>query len=309
MTMPAAGHSDHTVPATTMHQSRSHVPLLHSVPPSAIAQAKPGPPVQFSPDLNTHRVMLPTPPSHSHSTYGRPITSTVSESKQRDALLRSSMKDDDHDYDGAPLEEVGLNVLREYMTRLYPQIFAADGDSASLEAQGKDWCWSQAAATPSLLPNLKFHDLVFGQILGEGAFSTVKYARHITKGKAQSEWPEYGVKIIDAKKVVEFQYSLSVIREISVLQLLFHPGIARMIQAFQYHGSAYLVLEYASRGDLHSFLVKAGRELSTKHTLLRFIMGEIASAVNAIHEHGFVYNDLKPENILITELGHVKVWL
>lgn len=32
-----------------------------------------------------------------------------------------------------------------------------------------------------LLPTLKFHDLVFGQVLGEGAFSTVKYARHITK--------------------------------------------------------------------------------------------------------------------------------
>lgn len=292
---------------TTMNQP------LHAVPPSAIAQAKHGPPVTFPSELNTQRVMLPVPPPSSmHAGSHRAIASTVSESKQRDAaLLAARNEDDDHDYDNkddaAAAAAHGYALLRDYMVKLYPQIFANDGDSASLEAQGKDWCLTQAAATPSLLPNLKFHDLVFGQILGEGAFSTVKYARHITKGKAQSEWPEYAVKIIDAKKVVEFQYSLSVIREISVLQLLVHPGISRMIQAFQYHGSAYLILEYASRGDLHTYLLKAGRLLSTRHALLRFIVGEIASAVHVIHEHGFVYNDLKPENILITELGHVKV--
>ena len=49
------------------------------------------------------------------------------------------------------------------------------------EARAADWNAMQAAASPSLLPNLKFHDLVFGVVLGEGAFSTVKYARHITR--------------------------------------------------------------------------------------------------------------------------------
>lgn len=41
--------------------------------------------------------------------------------------------------------------------------------------------------------------------------------------------------------------------------------------------------------------------------LFRFIIGEITTAIQAVHEQGFCYNDLKPENILITELGHVKV--
>lgn len=299
-----------TSTANTMHQPHVNLPL-HTVPPSAIAQAKHGPPVTFPSELNTQRVMLPVPPpSNMHPGGRRAIASTVSESKQRDAALLAATRSEDADDDSGDKDDAaahGYALLQSYMQKLYPQIFANDGDSASLEAQGKDWCLTQAAATPSLLPNLKFHDLVFGQILGEGAFSTVKYARHITKGKAQSEWPEYAVKVIDAKKVVEFQYSLSVIREISVLQLLVHPGISRMIQAFQYHGSAYLILEYASRGDLHTYLLKAGRLLSTRHALLRFIIGEIASAVHVIHEHGFVYNDLKPENILITELGHVKV--
>ena len=49
------------------------------------------------------------------------------------------------------------------------------------QARLDDWQAIQAAASPTLLPNLKFHDLVFGVVLGEGAFSTVKYARRITR--------------------------------------------------------------------------------------------------------------------------------
>ena len=57
--------------------------------------------------------------------------------------------------------------------------------------------------SPILLPNLKFHDLVFGGELGKGAFSTVKYAKLIIKGQNQSTWPEYAVKVI---KIVFVHY-------------------------------------------------------------------------------------------------------
>lgn len=196
----------------------------------------------------------------------------------------------------------GYDQLQAYMILCYEHIFRS-ADELSV-AEGKDWTQEQAAMSPNLLPTLKFHDLVFGQVLGVGAFSTVKYARMITKGKAQSSWPEYAVKIIDAKKVLEQDYALSVVREVLVLQLLQHPGIARMVSAFQYHGSAYLILEYASKGDLHSFILQNGR---LEHSLLRFVVGEMTAALAAIHEQGFCFNDLKPENILITELGHVKL--
>ena len=59
-----------------------------------------------------------------------------------------------------------------------------------------NWAKSQMAESPLLLPSLKFHDLVFGQILGTGSFSTVKYARQIIKGKTRSYWPEFAVKVI-----------------------------------------------------------------------------------------------------------------
>jgi hypothetical protein len=46
-----------------------------------------------------------------------------------------------------------------------------------------DYVRNTNSETLSVLPDLKFHDLVFGNELGHGAFSVVKYARRITKVK------------------------------------------------------------------------------------------------------------------------------
>lgn len=55
----------------------------------------------------------------------------------------------------------------------------------------------------------RFHDLVFGHELGQGSFSSVKYARQITKGKSRSDWPEFAVKIISTTKIEVRQTYLS----------------------------------------------------------------------------------------------------
>lgn len=140
--------------------------------------------------------------------------------------------------------------------------------------------------------------------------------------KSQSSWPEYAVKIVTSSKIQEFQYLASVVREMAVLQILSHPGIARLVSTFRYKDSAYLVLEYAAKGDLHTYLLNYGRlnHLHTRymltsaeyscdnsHALFRFVVGEVLAALLTVHELGFTFNDLKPENIIITDMGHIKV--
>ena len=58
-------------------------------------------------------------------------------------------------------------------------------------------CWEKEALLyhPTLLPTLRFHDLVFGSELGKGAFGIVKYARRIIRNESRSKWPEYAVKV------------------------------------------------------------------------------------------------------------------
>jgi serine/threonine protein kinase len=173
------------------------------------------------------------------------------------------------------------------------------------EEQGvSTWSKIQMAETPTLLPHLKFHDLVFGHDLGSGAFGTVRYARLIDRLKTRSHWAEYAVKVISTEKIRELGYEASVQREIAVLRILSHPGIARLISSFRFREGAYLVLEYASGGDLHSLLRKHG---SLDHKSTRFVVGEIVAALSSIHELGLVYSDLKAENVLITEPGHIKL--
>lgn len=190
--------------------------------------------------------------------------------------------------------ESGLDILLSYIARCTPVA----------RTEGVNWQQQQAAASVTLLPNLKFHDLVFGRELGAGAFSTVRYARVVTPGYTQSQWPEYAVKCISVAKIEELNYTESAQREIAILRLLGHPGIARMVSSFRYTGSVYMVLEYGSAGDLHTHVMDNG---PMNPLCCRFVIGEILAALHSIHEIGFVFNDLKPENVLITEIGHVKL--
>lgn len=67
----------------------------------------------------------------------------------------------------------------------------------------------------------RFHDLVFGHELGSGSFSVVKYARHITKGKSRSQWPEFAVKVISTTKIqVEHNLGFEITSDYSVFRWL-----------------------------------------------------------------------------------------
>ncbi|GKZ00406.1 hypothetical protein MPSEU_000993600 [Mayamaea pseudoterrestris] len=189
----------------------------------------------------------------------------------------------------------GLEYVKQYMDAMKPP---------EEETGASSWSKVQMAETPTLLPDLKFHDLVFGHDLGQGAFGKVRYARLIDKTTTRSYWPEYAVKVISTEKIRELGYESSVQREIAVLRILSHPGIARLISSFRFQDGAYLVLEYASRGDLHSLLRRHG---SLDDPSTRYVVGSVIAALMSIHDIGLVYSDLKAENILITETGHIKI--
>lgn len=124
------------------------------------------------------------------------------------------------------------------------------------------------------------------------------------KDKTRSHWPEYAVKIVSTQKIESLGYEQSINREIAILRSMSHPGISRLISSFRFRDGAYLVLEYASGGDLHTLLRKNG---SLDHESTKFVIGSVAAALWSIHERGFVFTDIKPENILITETGHIKL--
>jgi serine/threonine protein kinase len=241
-----------------------------------------------------------------HSIPRPPRRSTgQSNSNQLSSMEESSMAEviPEDEYES---QNMNVSVKRSYLdeVRLYMAKLKPKEDSEESTDGVSNWAKAQMNESPVLLNNLKFHDLVFGQELGTGAFGTVKYARHIDKTKTRSSWPEYAVKVVSTQKIEEMGYEQSINMEIAILGTLSHPGISRLVSSFRFRDGAYLVLEYASGGDLHTLLRRNG---SLDHDSTRFVIGSVAAALSSIHERGFVYVDCKPENVLITETGHIKV--
>jgi len=173
------------------------------------------------------------------------------------------------------------------------------------------WAADLVAERPARLPELKFHDLVFGRELGSGAFGVVKYAKRIVRASrdgpatlGRAHWPEFAVKVVSRAKVLEHDYARSIAREIGALQQLDHPGIARLVSAFRWRGDAYLVLEYAAGGDLHQTVLDEGALALASAT---FVLGSVVAAIEAVHDATLVFADLKPENVVLTAAGHVKL--
>lgn len=77
-----------------------------------------------------------------------------------------------------------------------------------------------------------------------------------------------------------------------------------MVAHFRWRDGAYLVLEYAAKGDLHSYIVANG---SLDPPSARFISGEVLAALDYVHNAGFAFSDLKSENVVLMESGHAKI--
>jgi Protein kinase domain len=184
-------------------------------------------------------------------------------SKQMPTVTSASVPGSRPESSAQPAQSIE-HTMQAFIEKLLPSPSDADEDGAT-----SSWKLQQSALTPTLLPTLKFHDLVFGRDLGSGAFSTVRYARQIIREKTRDSWPEFAVKMISAKSMRENAYHASVIREMAMLQLFSHPGIARLVSAFRYNDAAYMVLEYASEGGKYLSILDLHLQASCVMPLMR----------------------------------------
>uniref|UniRef100_A0A671PWD8 non-specific serine/threonine protein kinase n=1 Tax=Sinocyclocheilus anshuiensis TaxID=1608454 RepID=A0A671PWD8_9TELE len=123
--------------------------------------------------------------------------------------------------------------------------------------------------------------------IGKGNFAKVKLAKHVLTGK------EVAVKIID-----KTQLNSSSLQKVS---LTLPPQLFEVIETDK---TLYLVMEYASGGEVFDYLVAHGR-MKEKEARAKF--RQIVSAVQYCHQKCIVHRDLKAENLLLDADMNIKI--
>ncbi|XP_009301425.1 serine/threonine-protein kinase MARK2 isoform X13 [Danio rerio] len=152
-----------------------------------------------------------------------------------------------------------------------------------------------AVATAEEYPHIGNYRLL--KTIGKGNFAKVKLARHVLTSK------EVAVKIID-KTQLNSSSLQKVFREVRIMKLLNHPNIVKLFEVIETDKTLYLVMEYASGGEVFDYLVAHGR-MKEKEARAKF--RQIVSAVQYCHQKCIVHRDLKAENLLLDADMNIKI--
>uniref|UniRef100_A0AAY4A433 non-specific serine/threonine protein kinase n=1 Tax=Denticeps clupeoides TaxID=299321 RepID=A0AAY4A433_9TELE len=147
-------------------------------------------------------------------------------------------------------------------------------------------CRSSVSATGDEMPHVGNYRLL--KTIGKGNFAKVKLARHILTGKEVRTAGGTG----------------DLFREVRIMKLLNHPNIVKLFEVIETEKSLYLVMEYASGGEVFDYLVAHGR-MKEKEARVKF--RQIVSAVQYCHQKCIVHRDLKAENLLLDADMNIKI--
>ncbi|XP_066502391.1 serine/threonine-protein kinase MARK2 isoform X2 [Hoplias malabaricus] len=156
-------------------------------------------------------------------------------------------------------------------------------------------CQNPQATTSEDQPHIGNYRLL--KTIGKGNFAKVKLARHVLTGK------EVAVKIID-KTQLNSSSLQKLFREVRIMKLLNHPNIVKLFEVIETEKTLYLVMEYASGGEVFDYLVAHGR-MKEKEARAKF--RQIVSAVQYCHQKCIVHRDLKAENLLLDADMNIKI--
>jgi len=145
---------------------------------------------------------------------------------------------------------------------------------------------------PIIVENYKFL-----RPLEHGKFGVVFLGKHLLTGD------KVAIKVID--KLQHKQRTLDEIkREAEIIKRLDHPNVIKVNQIIDTEKVFYIIMEYASNGDLfHRLDLGRMDENETRDNFL-----QILAAVRYCHEtQNVIHRDLKPDNVLFDDQYNVKI--
>ncbi|MFD0313070.1 serine/threonine-protein kinase [Streptomyces flavalbus] len=126
--------------------------------------------------------------------------------------------------------------------------------------------------------------------IGHGGMAVVYRARDLRLDRTVA------LKLLAPELARNTTFRLRFTRESRVAAALDHPHIVPVFEAGETEGLLYIAMRYVPGSDLRHLLDRDGP--LPPGTALR-IAAQIASALDAAHEHGLVHRDVKPGNVLV----------
>ena len=134
------------------------------------------------------------------------------------------------------------------------------------------------------------------RLQGRGGMATVYLAEDLQHGG------EVAVKVLEPDLAGSVGHE-RFLREIRIASSLSHPGILTVKDSGEVDGLLYYVMPYVHGESLRERMDRE-RQLPIEEALS--IATDVATALDAAHQQGFVHRDIKPENILLSD-GRVLV--
>lgn len=134
--------------------------------------------------------------------------------------------------------------------------------------------------------------------IGQGSFAVVWEGRNITTNCpcAVKQFP---------KDTFNHEASISMNREIGIMQLLDHPLIAQLYEVVERDDGTFLFMELVDNGTLLEYI---NRNAPINENRARIIFAQIVAVLDYLHnEKRVVHRDLKAENILIDANDNIRV--
>lgn len=149
-------------------------------------------------------------------------------------------------------------------------------------------------------PPIQFHLGMFeiGRPLGKGKFGRVYLVRE-RKSKFIC-----ALKVLHKNEIIKGHVEKQVRREIEIQSHLRHPNILQLYGHFHDSKRIFLILEYASKGELYKHLQREHRFPEWKAA--QYIAQMVAS-LQYLHKKHVIHRDIKPENILVGVHGELKI--
>jgi serine/threonine protein kinase len=88
------------------------------------------------------------------------------------------------------------------------------------------------------------------------------------------------------------------LEEAQTLAQFNHPGIVKVFEVFEAHGTAYIAMEALTGETLG---MRLARETKLSEIAVKRLAVEICAALEVVHQTGLLHRDIKPDNVFITK--------